>query len=100
MDRFNLQGYLKNNQLLNENIGGYVDIKPVNEDLNEGDRMYEALIDEAREALKLAQRKLDNFRGAMNQDPQRARKSQAYEVAFQIEKDLNNSIKALSNAQI
>ena len=33
MDKFNLQGYLKNNQLLNENIGGYVDMKPMKEDL-------------------------------------------------------------------
>ena len=33
MDKFNLQGYLKNNQLLNENIGGYVDIKPMKEEL-------------------------------------------------------------------
>jgi hypothetical protein len=33
MDKFNLQGYLKNNQLLNENIGGYVDMKPVKEEI-------------------------------------------------------------------
>ena len=31
MDKFNLQGYLKNNQLLNESIGGYVDMKPLKE---------------------------------------------------------------------
>lgn len=33
MDKFNLQGYLKNNQLLNESIGGYVDMKPMKEEL-------------------------------------------------------------------
>jgi hypothetical protein len=33
MDKFNLQGYLKNNQLLNESIGGYVDMKPMKEEI-------------------------------------------------------------------
>lgn len=32
-DNFNLKGYLKKNTLLNENIGGYVDIKPVKEEI-------------------------------------------------------------------
>jgi hypothetical protein len=32
-DNFNLTGFLKGNKLLNENIGGYVDIKPVNEEM-------------------------------------------------------------------
>ncbi len=31
MDEFNLQGYLKNNRLLKESIGGYVDMKPMKE---------------------------------------------------------------------
>lgn len=33
MDKFNLRGYLKNNRLLNESIGGYVDLKPMKEEL-------------------------------------------------------------------
>ena len=41
MDKFNLQGYLKNNQLLNENIGGYVDMKPVNANEEIGTAMGE-----------------------------------------------------------
>lgn len=32
-DNFNLTGFLKKNQLLNENIGGYVDLKPVKEEM-------------------------------------------------------------------
>ena len=32
-DNFNLTGFLKKNQLLNENIGGYVDLKPVKEEI-------------------------------------------------------------------
>ena len=32
-DNFNLTGFLKKNQLLNENIGGYVDIKPMKEEM-------------------------------------------------------------------
>jgi hypothetical protein len=32
-DKFNLTSFLKKNQLLNENIGGYVDIKPVKEEM-------------------------------------------------------------------
>lgn len=32
-DNFNLKGYLKKNTLLNENIGGYVDLKPVKEEM-------------------------------------------------------------------
>ena len=31
-DNFNLADYLKNNSLLNESIGGYVDLRPINED--------------------------------------------------------------------
>lgn len=34
-DNFNLKGYLKKNTLLKENIGGYVDIQPMREDVND-----------------------------------------------------------------
>lgn len=30
-DNFNLKGFLRNNKLLNEGIGGYFDLKPINE---------------------------------------------------------------------
>jgi len=46
-DNFNLTGFLKKNQLLNENIGGYVDIKPVKEEM--GTAMGEATFDSAQQ---------------------------------------------------
>ena len=46
-DNFNLKGYLKKNTLLNENIGGYVDIKPVKEEM--GTATEEATFDSAQQ---------------------------------------------------
>jgi hypothetical protein len=40
-DNFNLTGFLKKNALLNENIGGYIDLKPINVNEEIGTAMEE-----------------------------------------------------------
>lgn len=48
-DNFNLKGYLRNNKLLNESIGGYVDLRPINhlsEDFGEDPRMAQMDMDD------------------------------------------------------
>jgi len=51
-DNFNLKGFLRNNKLLNEGIGGYFDLKPLKEDFQDFiERVHQELTPEESDWL-------------------------------------------------